>query len=441
MELFTIAIVCVSLLICVILQLPIVYALILGFFVFIGYGLKKTYTLKSLLKMSLSGVKSVKNVLIVFLLIGMLTAMWRASGTIPTIIAYASQLIHPSLFLLLTFLLNCGVSLLIGTAFGTGATMGVICMTMATTMEINPLFVGGAVLSGVYFGDRCSPVSSSALLVSEITNTNLFDNIKYMLKSAAFPFVLTCGLYTLLGLLFKPSGGQINVQSIFSSAFSLHWVALLPAAVMLVLALLRVNVKTVMAISIFCAVILCLTLQEMPVKEMAQALFTGYKTENLEIAKMVNGGGISSMLNVIAIVCVSSSYSGIFEGTGLLNKTKDSILKLSEKMTPFGAMILTSFFTGMVACNQVLTILLTNQLCKDLSENSQEYAIDIENSAVVIAALVPWSLASTVPLSSIGAPPTSIFFAFFLYLLPAWHFATKLIKQPQKNLVTSQIKQ
>lgn len=37
---------------------------------------------------------------------------------------------------------------------------------------------------GVYFGDRCSPVSTSALLVAELTETGIYTNIKNMIKSA-----------------------------------------------------------------------------------------------------------------------------------------------------------------------------------------------------------------------------------------------------------------
>ena len=66
--------------------------------------------------------------------------------------------------------------------------------------------LGGAMLSGVYFGDRCSPVSTSALLVSELTETNIYDNIKRMLKTALVPFLLSCGVYAALGMAKSGSG-------------------------------------------------------------------------------------------------------------------------------------------------------------------------------------------------------------------------------------------
>ena len=79
--------------------------------------------------MLVSGIKTAKNILIVFLLIGMLTALWRACGTMPVIICYAVEAIRPETIVVMTFLLTCGVSMLTGTSFGTAATMGAICMT------------------------------------------------------------------------------------------------------------------------------------------------------------------------------------------------------------------------------------------------------------------------------------------------------------------------
>lgn len=94
--------------------------------------------------------------------------------------------------LLVSFLLCCLISFLTGTSFGSVATMGVICMTMAKSMGISTILEGGAILAGIYFGDRCSPVSTSALLVSELTGTDLFDNLKQMAKSAWISFGITC---------------------------------------------------------------------------------------------------------------------------------------------------------------------------------------------------------------------------------------------------------
>lgn len=51
--------------------------------------------------------------------------------------------------------------------------------------------------------------------------------------------------------------------------------------------------------------------------------------------------------------------------------------------------------------------MLTNQLCGENNPDKKEFALSLENSAVVVAPLIPWSIASAVPLAFIGAPTMS----------------------------------
>lgn len=124
--------------ICILTGSELLYALGAGFFLFVGYGLYKKYSLSDVLSMAWKGVMSVRTIFIVFMLIGMLTGVWRASGTIAYIITLASDFIEPSIFILIAFLLNCAVSFLLGTSFGTSATMGVITMSIGMTIGMPP---------------------------------------------------------------------------------------------------------------------------------------------------------------------------------------------------------------------------------------------------------------------------------------------------------------
>lgn len=306
---------CAALLLCVALGQSILYALAAGFVLFLLYGRRKGFAWSRLFRLALDGVLTVKNILITFLLIGMLTALWRQAGTIPVIVCFSARLIRPALFVVMAFLLNCLVSFLTGTSFGTAATMGVICAAIGSSLGLNQLLVGGAVLSGVYFGDRCSPVSTSALLVSELTRTDVFHNIRSMVRSALVPFLLSCGVYGLLGVLSRPAGEVMDLEALFAPAFSLSWLALIPALVILALSLMQVNVKIAMSASILSALPVCLLVQHAPIADLPRLLFFGYRAADSQLGAMLNGGGIWSMARVTAIVCLSSSYSGIFQQT------------------------------------------------------------------------------------------------------------------------------
>ena len=427
MEWLVLGLFCGGLILCLLLDWSILYALLVGLLLFLLYGRWKGFGWTELLKMALDGVKTVRNILITFLLIGVLTALWRSAGTIPVIVCYAAQLIRPGVFLVMTFLLNAGVSVLTGTSFGTAATMGVICATMGSVMGVPVVLTGGAVLSGAFFGDRCSPVSTSALLVATLTETSIFDNIKRMIRTALVPFLASCAVYAVIGLVTPHGAGSLDLTALFSREFSLSLWAVIPAAVILVLSLLRVNVKLAMVASILSAVPVCFFLQHQAPWELLQTALTGFIAEDPEVSAMLNGGGITSMLRVGAIVCLSSSYSVLFQRTGLLNRVKGAIGRLAVRTSPFFAMLATSVLAGMIACNQSLTILLVHQLCRELHSDPSDMALDMEDTAVVVAPLIPWSIACAVPLSAVGAPGVSVLLACYLYLLPAW----RLIKRKE----------
>lgn len=414
---------------CVVLDISIVYALAVGYGIFFFYGIRRGFGAKNVFMMSVDGVKTVKNLLITFLLIGVVTALWRAAGTIPMIIVYASKMIHPSAFVLIAFLLNALISFLTGTAFGTSATMGVICMTMALAMGINPLYVGGAILSGVFWGDRCSPVSTSALLVSELTKTDLYENIKRMIKTGMIPTFLTCLIYLAMGMVSGGGGASMDMEALFSMGFGLHWVLVLPAVMILVLAAFRVKVKKTLTISAVLAAVLAMMIQKIGIFDLVKMMLFGYKTEIPELAAMMNGGGLSSMVRTAVIVGLSSSFSGIFEGTGLLNSMKQYVAKISEKATPFGATFFVSILTSMVGCNQTLAAILSHQLCRDIEPDHKEMAIYLEDTVIVMAPLVPWSIAGAVPIATIGAPMASLALACYLYLVPVWNLFVHLVKR------------
>lgn len=422
-EILTLATFCVLLLWCVFFSFSILYALAAGLLLFLLYGRHKGFSWAELLHLAFAGIKTVKNILITFVLIGMLTALWREAGTIPVIVCYAAQIINPSLFLVMTFLLNCFISVLTGTAFGTAATMGVICTSIASTMQINPVLTGGAVLSGVFFGDRCSPVSTSALLVAELTATDIFKNIKNMLRSALVPFIASCLIYAAVGFITGAQGEMLDLYAIFGRGFNLNLAALIPAAAIFVMAVLRIDVKIAMLVSILTAVPVCLLVQHTPLAAFPHLLWAGYSASDAQLAAMLNGGGIVSMVNVAAIVCLSASYSGIFQKTGLLDKAKLGISILARATTPYAAVLCTAVISAMIACNQALAIMLTHQLCRAAQPDNNKLALYLEDTAVVVAPLIPWSIAGAVPLASIGAPTESIFFACFLYLLPLWQLA------------------
>ena len=138
------------------------------------------------------------------------------------------------------------------------------------------------------------------------------------------------------------------------------------------------------------------------------------------------------MLNVIVIICLSSSYSGIFEQTGLLDGVGHVLQKLSQRTTREIAFTLAAILSCMIACNQTLATLLTEQLLRPVVPDDRERASWLEDTVIIIAPLVPWTIAAGVPLAILGADSRSILYACYLYLSPLWLIVRSLWRKHNK---------
>jgi Na+:H+ antiporter, NhaC family len=403
------------------------YPLVASLVIFIIIGIRRGFTLKQLIGMTYEGSKKSFVVLKIFILIGAITAAWMASGTVPAIVYYGLEFLKPNLFILSTFLITSFVSILIGTSFGAIGTVGIALMVMARGGGVNTALTAGAILSGAYFGDRCSPMSSSANLVANLTGTNIYTNIKSMLKTSVLPFAAACLMYLVFSLRFPLglAGNQINEQIL--GVYNISLVTLLPAAIIIVFSLFKVNVKSLMFLSVLTAAFIGILIQRVSALTMLKYILAGYKMPfDSPLKYIIKGGGILSMLKISLVVFVSSGFNGIFDGTGILKVVEDAIAKVKGRSNNFMATIIVSIASAAFGCSQALAVILTNMLMKKNYEaNSIEresLAVDLENSAIVIAPLIPWNIAVLVPLTTLEAETEAIMFAFYLYFLPLFNY-------------------
>ena len=429
----------------IVYDLPLLAVLVLGWMLFFDYGLVRGYDMGTLARMSAKGIDSVGSVLLLFALIVAPTASWRAAGTIPAITCWSVRVVTPSTLVIATFLLCCVMSILTGSSFAAAATTGVICMSIATSIGANTMLVGGAIISGSFLGDQCSPMSSSASLVAGITKTNLFDNVGRMVRTGVVPFVVCTGLYCLLGAASSehaevPAEVVTGVTQAFRS-FDLSPVVLLPVVLVFALCLLRVNVKLTMTASLLTAVVICLTVQGMSVPELLVTLLTGYHAADPAIARLANGGGVSSMADIAAIVAVASTYAGLFEGTGLLAGMGRIVSDLSRRSTPYLGVLVTSVLTAAIACDQVVAIMLVRQLCDQCEGADSALALDMETSVTLVPALIPWSTSCVGIVAFTGMPAVSVLCAFLPALVPLWTLALSLWQHAHPGFVDGPVAQ
>ena len=417
--LISIILLILSLLGCMVLHADLVYGLLVGMIVFMAAAVRSGFPLKEVLRMMLNGIRESFIVVGVLLIIGAMTGVWRGCGIIQLLVLYGTELIHPKLFILFAFLLPAAVSYLIGTSFGTSATIGIVMVTLCSVSGADPVLTAGAVMSGIFFGDRASPASSCAHLNAYLTGTEIYSNVRAMLKDCLPALLLTIALYT--GISFSHPVREVDIHILDSmrTQYTITPLLLLPALIILAAPLLRIKIKPAMGLSILCASVLALTLQKMPLTELLRTAVLGYEAKG-ELAALLSGGGIRSMAHACVMIVISATYSGIFNGTHMLSAAEAPLEKLSQKTSLLMMTALTGIPMIMFSCNQTLALMLQVPLIrpvyKKAGKSNEEMMLDVADTTVLFSALVPWCLACSMPLEVLGATPACLPFAFFLSL-------------------------
>jgi NhaC family Na+:H+ antiporter len=418
----------------------IAYPLLVSLVTFIAILLTKGFTLRSLIDMAIAGSKKSFSVISILLLIGAVMAVWMAAGTVPMLVYWGIKLINPQYFILSAFILTSLISLIIGTSFATASTIGLALIIAASGSGVNPNIIGGAIIAGAYFGDRCSPMSSGANLIAGITRTELYTNFKNMAVTAFYPLVLSTILYLILSLANPVELANNTLAVEISETFNLTWITLLPALTIFLFCIMRIQVKLAMAASVIVAGAIAIFVQGHSPIELLNFAITGFKLDsNSSLKDILAGGGILSMVRSATVIIISTAFAGIFAGTKTLNFIEKYVSKARSSDDLFLGTTIISILSAAFGCTQTIAILLTHQLVerKYIKEGLEgdRLAIDLENTAVVLAPLIPWNIAGLVPATILHIDAGYIPYAFYLYLIPILNLIQmKLVKHYKYQL-------
>ena len=135
------------------------------------------------------------------------------------------------------------------------------------------------------------------------------------------------------------------------------------------------------------------------------------------------------MLEVCVILVISGTYGGIFENTDILNGLSGRLSALCARIGRFGVMLLLGICTCALFCNQTIGVIMQSQLASslyaDTDEERRAKMLDIENSSILVAGLIPWCIACSVPLAMLDADVRAVPFSFYLWLVPLLFLFTR----------------
>ncbi len=355
----------------------------------------------------LDGCRKCALVIMIMISVGMVVGSWMISGIVPSIIYYGLKLFTPASFLAVGFVICCIVSFFTGSSYAALGTMGVAFMAIGYGMGINPALVAGMSVSGAVFGDKMSPFSDTTNMAPAAAGTDVFKHIKSMLWTVIPAFVISLVLYFFMGLRYSGATAE-SVQSIheimdvLKETFTISPILLLIPVITVVLVALKVPAMIALIIGAILGVVAGLIAQpQYSFVQIVTAMASGYKGEfeNAAVAKLLNRGGISSMLSTVVYCILALELGEVMMKMGVLNAILAKIKGFIERPANLIlSTLLTCLATVLLTTSQYMAILLPGEVFTDSFKKAKVapwiLSRTLEDGGTIFAFLVPWSAAA-----------------------------------------------
>ena len=381
------------------------------------YGVKWVDMLNGAVK----SISSAMGALIILLLIGSLAGTWMISGIVPSMIYYGMDILSPSIFLVATCIICAIVSLATGSSWSTIATIGIAMLGIGSALNISEGLIGGAIISGAYFGDKMSPLSDTTNLAPAMAGTDLISHIKYMMWTTIPSISITLIIFLFIGLNLKTGDNQIvqitSMQSALSSSYNISLWSLLVPLVVIFMIIKKIPAIPALFFGTLAGGLYAVIFQPQLITEIsgidpiskisylknsyivimnAMTVNVSVITSSEAVNELISTDGMSGMLNTIWLIICAMSFGGIMETTGFLSKITNSLMyfiksRKSLVLTTSG----TCLFLNVTASDQYLAIVIPGRMFAD---TYNKYNLDpknlsrtLEDSATVTSPLVPWN--------------------------------------------------
>ena len=341
-------------------------------------------------------IRVVVPTLCLLMAIGVMIGTWLQSGTIATIIAGGLKLIDPTWLLPLTLVFCAVLSLVTGTSYGSVGSAGVAMMAIGNAMGINPGMVAGAVICGAMFGDKLSPLSDTTNLAPAVAGAKLNDHVRSMLWTTLPTFVISLVLFVILGISQTSGGYEEGNLLVYTEAlqgeFKLGLVTLIPAAVIIVLLLCKVNAIVSLGLSSVCAGAVAFFCQGATLQSIIR---DPYNSCTHQLDRL---GVLDNILRAI---------------TGRINSDGGLIF----------ATLLVGYITSLISCSQPMSHVLTGNMMKPLFKERkiapEILSRSLEDAGTLSGPMIPWHGYSVYMAGTLGVAWSAFFpYLFLLYLTP-----------------------
>ena len=363
----------------------------------------------------------------ILLSVGALIGTWILSGTVPMLIVYGMQLMHPAYFYPATCIVCAIVALSIGSSWTVAGTLGVALIGVAQGMDMSLPITAGAIISGAYFGDKMSPISDTTIIAPAAAGAELFAHIRHLTWTTFPSMAIALVLFTVIGLS-QGSGGSAEFGGLagqLATHYTLGWYLLIPMVVVFALAVLRFPAYPTIMIGALLGGVFAVVFQPELVVELAgnpelsrpmallsgawMALFEGYQSQtgNAVVDDLLTRGGMISMLNTVWLIICALGFGAVMERTGLLERMVRSLLaRVKSTGSLLASTITTALGANIVAADQYMAVVLPGRLYRPEFKRRGLDPVNLsralEDGATITSPLVPWNTCGAYMAATLG---------------------------------------
>lgn len=325
---------------------------------------KKDFTV--IFNAGLDSLRKAAGAMILIMVVGVLVSAFISAGTLQSFIYYGLRLIHPSYFLIGSFIILSLMTMAIGTTFGSVASVGIAIMGIGRVLGIPDGLTAATILSGAQFGNRLTPIADTPILTSTLTGGDMFKHIKYQLWTAVPSAIIPLIIYYFLGMQY---GGNdfdspivSEVLSVLEANTNISVITLLPFVVLIGLMAAKVQAIPSVLGGIVTAALIAYFYQGEDLVSILRPMLSGHQVEtgNYIVNQLLNQGGLYSMTSSVFTIIVAVIFGGMIEKLGVINSILSPIVPKLKTRTSLTAMvILTEYFVNMAASASHLGHIIT----------------------------------------------------------------------------------
>ncbi|MCA0384694.1 MAG: Na+/H+ antiporter NhaC [Firmicutes bacterium] len=373
-------------------------------------------------------IKMSMGAIIILMIIGMVIGTWILSGVVPTMIFYGLKILSPKIFLLATLLMCSIVSLATGSSWTTAGTVGIALMGIGMSLNIPAPVIGGAIISGAYFGDKMSPLSDTTNLSPAMAGAKLFDHIRHMIYTTGPSYVIAAILFIVVGMGYSSDSLDLTLINQINDGLALDfnlsiWLLLVPV-ITIGIVVMKVPAIPGLFGGAIIGGIAAMMFQGASLGDVVNAMHYGYESATgIEfVDSLLSRGGLDSMMWTVSLILCAMAFGGVMEKTGMLEALAGVILGFAKTT---GLLVLSTIITALgmnvLAGDQYLSIVIPGRMFKKAFDERglapRNLSRVLEDSGTLTSPLIPWNTCGAFMIATLGLAPWTYVPYCFLNLI------------------------